>query len=80
MDSAKRTAKPPVNKKDPVTSDILIALCSMFSDLSDFLVIRDLAMILLCFSAFLRFNELSNLKCNDIVIKDNYLVIKIRKS
>ena len=80
VDSAKRTSKPPVNKKDPVNSDMLIALCSMFKDSSDLLIVRDLTMILLSFSAFLRFNELSNLKCNDIFIRDTHLVIKIRKS
>ncbi|XP_069104366.1 integrase/recombinase xerD homolog [Argopecten irradians] len=37
-------------------------------------------MILLCFSGFLRFNELSNLLCSDLKICDSYLVLKIRKS
>ena len=37
-------------------------------------------MILLSFSGFLRFNELSQLKCNDILVRDDHLVIKIRRS
>ena len=37
-------------------------------------------MILLCYSAFLRFSELSQLKCHDITVKDDYLVVKIKKS
>ena len=70
----------PVKKKDPVTSDILIKLCSMYLNSKDLLRIRDLAMILLSFSVFLRFNELSQLRGNDVIVKDCYLIIKIRKS
>ena len=44
----------------------------MFLNSKDLLRIRDLAMILLSFSGFLRFNELSQLRSN--------LIIKIRKS
>jgi integrase len=70
----------PVKKKDPVTSDILIKLCSMYLNSKDLLRIRDLAMILLSFSVFLRFNELSQLRGNDVIVKDCYLIIKISKS
>ena len=80
VESAKRTAKPVVNKKDPVTTDILIRLCSMFHFSTDLLVVRDLLMILLGFSGFLRFNELSQLRCNDFFVKEEHLVIKIRRS
>jgi len=37
-------------------------------------------MILLSCSGFLRFNELSQLRGNDVIVKDCYLIIKIRKS
>ena len=37
-------------------------------------------MILLGFSGFLRFDELSSLRCNDISIFDSYFILKIRKS
>ena len=80
VESAKRTAKPVVNKKDPVTTDILIRLCSMFHFSTDLLVVRDLLMTLLGFSGFLRFNELSQLRCNDFFVKEEHLVIKIRRS
>ena len=68
VDSAKRTAKPLVKKKDPVTSDILIKLCSMFLNSKDLLIISDLAMNLLSFSGFLRFNKLSQLRGNDVKV------------
>ena len=79
VESAKRTAKAPVVKKDPVSTDILISLCTMFQGSIDLTVVRDLIMILLCYSAFLRFSELSQLKCHDITVKDDYLVVKIKK-
>ena len=63
-----------------MSNEILIDLCTKFQSSNDLTVIRDLVMILLCFSAFLRFSELSQLKCNDIDVKDTYLVIKIRGS
>ncbi|VDH99278.1 Hypothetical predicted protein [Mytilus galloprovincialis] len=77
LESAKRTAKKPVNKNDPVSKDILIYLCSMYQYSNDLTVVRDLVMILLSFSAFLRFSELSQLKCNDVTIKESYLVLKL---
>jgi len=77
VESAKRTAKAPVVKKDPVSTDILISLCTMFQGSTDLTVVRDLTMILLCYSAFLRFSQL---KCHDITVKDDYLVVKIKKS
>jgi integrase len=52
----------------------------MFLNSKDLLRIRDLAMIILSFSGFLRFNELSQLRGNDVIVKDCYLIIKIRKS
>lgn len=80
LESAKRTSKSQMVKKDPVTHDMLINLCGIFYSSSDLTVVRDLTMILLAYSAFLRFNELSNLKCSDIEVKDDYLCIKISKS
>ena len=80
QDSAKRTACPKKHRKDPVTSDMLIELCDKFKDSDDLLVIRDLCMILLSFSGFLRYDEVSSLLCRDIQVFDEYIVIKIQKS
>lgn len=80
LEASKRTAKKPVCRKDPVSSDTLIDLCNMFSQSNDVLVVRDLAMILICFSGFLRFNELSNLHCSDVRFSDKFFTIIVRKS
>ncbi|KAK3107923.1 hypothetical protein FSP39_025264 [Pinctada imbricata] len=80
VESTKRHASKPVNKKDVITRDHLISLCNLYKDNDDLLVVRDLCMILTAFAAFLRFDELVSLKCNDIRFFDNYFSIKIRKS
>ena len=52
---------------------MLITLCNLFLNSHDILVIRDLTMILLSYAGFLRFDEVSNLKCRDITFFDDYL-------
>ncbi|KAK3097059.1 hypothetical protein FSP39_005994 [Pinctada imbricata] len=80
IESAKRSVHKPVNKKDPVSVDMLIQLCKIHQNSTDLLTIRRLYMILLGFSGFLRFNEIANLKCNDVNLYDSYFSLKIRKS
>ncbi|XP_060563636.1 integrase/recombinase xerD homolog [Ruditapes philippinarum] len=80
VESAKRTLSRHVNKKQPVTKDLLIELCSKYESTTDVLILRDLCMILLGFSAFLRFDEIRNLHCNDITFHDDYFSLHIRKS
>ena len=41
------------------------------------MIIRDLAIIVLSFAGFLRFDELSSLKCNDVTVHDHVLKLKI---
>ncbi|XP_033732588.1 uncharacterized protein LOC117322003 [Pecten maximus] len=80
VEASKRVAKKPVCKKAPVTTDILITLCSMFSQTEDLLIVRDLTMMLICFSGFLRFSELSGLRCSDVKMFQDYFYLVIRKS
>ena len=78
-ESAKRLRSTKTVKKDAVTSDMLIELCDMFSHNSDLLVLRDLSMILTGFAGFLRFDELVELRCSDIIFHEEYLSIQICK-
>ena len=80
LESAKRRNGRPVNKKDPVNNDMLIDLCSMYTDCSDLLIVRDLTMILLSYSGFLRFDEISKLRCKDVSIFENQLKLFISHS
>ena len=56
------------------------ALCDMYKHTEDVLHLRDLTMILLGYAGFLRFNEINELKCNDIEFKEDHVILKIRKS
>ncbi|XP_052105787.1 integrase/recombinase xerD homolog, partial [Mytilus californianus] len=80
VEASKRTTTKTSNKKDPVSAEILIELCTHFKDSDDLLIIRDLTMILLSFSGFLRYDEISSLRFKDVVIHDNYLILYINKS
>ena len=80
LEASKRTVSKKTEKKEPISSETLIEICAMFKDSSDLLVIRDLTMMLLSFSGFLRFDEVSSLRFNDVRICDNFLVLNITKS
>ena len=80
LDSAKHILLKQVTKKEPVTKDMLTEICEKYKDSSDVLVVRDLCLIVLGFSAFLRYDELRNLRCNDLDFHDSYFSVKIRKS
>ena len=59
---------------------MFIKLCDKLINCIDLLVIRDLTMILISFAGFLRFDELSSLKFNDVQVKEQFLVLHINKS
>lgn len=80
QESAKRIAHRKVNRKDPVSSGMLIELCRKYKDCNDLLVLRDLTMILFGFAGFLRYDEISSLFCKDVIIHNNYLTLKIKNS
>ena len=67
LQSAKRTRYMNVTKKDVVSSDMLVELCTFDDENnSDILHVRDLCMILIAYSGFLRYDELRNLKCCNV--------------
>ena len=80
QNSARRHACPTKQRKDPVTTDMLIELCNKHKDSSDLLVVRDLTMILLSFAGFLRFDEVSSLICKNVKLFDDYILLYIEKS
>lgn len=80
IECAKRRNSKPISKKDVITTDQLIELCNMYIACNDVLVLRDLTMILIGYSGFLRFNEMSEMKCSDIEIRPDHLILFLRKS
>jgi hypothetical protein len=53
VETAKQQPRETKTKKDHVTTESLIELCTTFKDSNDLTVVRDLYMITLCFSGFL---------------------------
>ena len=43
------------------------------------MVVRDLCFLLLGYAGFLRFDEISSLRCNDVAFHDDYFTLVIRK-
>jgi integrase len=80
LEASKCIAVKPTEKKEPISPDTLIELYNMFKDSVDLLIVRDLAMILLSFSGFLRYDEVSSLRFNDVKVYDNHLVLHLEKS
>ena len=79
LEAGKRLNSVPVKKKDTINSDMLKDLRDVFKCTEDVLHLRDLALILLGYAGFLRFNEINELKCNDTEFKDDHVILKIRK-
>ncbi|XP_062611724.1 uncharacterized protein LOC134273549 [Saccostrea cucullata] len=80
QEAARRKASRAVQKKEPITKDVLIELCDKFIDENYLLIVRNLTMILFCFAGFLRFDEAISLTFNDVIVHDEYLVLCIKKS
>lgn len=72
MEGVKRILSKPL-KKEPISSDILEKVIDLFGDREknrDFRSLRTMAMLLLSFAGFLRFNELASIKAKNITFKD----------
>ena len=81
LDTSKRVGYKPVNKKDVVTSDMIKNLFILYKDTSDLFILRDLAMIIVSYCGFLRYDELSNVRCKDVeLVSNSHVEIYIVKS
>ena len=78
---AKRILAKTTVKKEPITADILQLLVDRFggeeASLSD---IQTLAICLISFAGFFRFDEISNLRESDVIFFDDHLEIYIESS
>ena len=80
LETSKRSLEKAKSKKEPVTPDHLAALVNKFGNAKASL--KDLCLLALCligYEGFLRFNELSNMKRKDIVFYDAYAKREKRK-
>ena len=67
------------NRKRPITTELLKSIVGG-ADLSNGLELRNVCLYLLCFSGFLRFDDVSRIKRNQIFFHTGYLSIKVEKS
>ena len=80
LDSSKRRPKKPSQKKDVFSPDVIKSLFDKYEDSNDLLVLRDLAIIIVSFTGFLRYDEMSNIKCCDVTFMNDHVKIIITKS
>ena len=80
FDAARRKLAKPVNKKEPMTIDILNKVYNGLYIEGNVLNQRTVCICLLAFAGFLRSSEVLNLKRNDIMFFDSYISIFIESS
>ena len=80
VDGLKRKLAKPKLKKEPVTSDMLTVMVNSLTPSSPLTDIRLVASSLLAYSAFLRYDELSRLRCSDIVFSEGSMKVHITSS
>lgn len=80
-EGSKRILSKPINKKQPITVEMLHKIVDNFgSNYSDLSGLRVCTICILGFSGFFRYNELSNITMNDISFSDTHVEINISKS
>ena len=67
------------NRKEPITPELLKSIVGG-ADLSNGLELRNVCLYLLCFAGFLRFEDVSRIKRNQISFHTGYMSIKVEKS
>jgi len=80
MEAAKRKTKTMVSRKDPITTDIMVEVCEKFGRSSSLIDLRDLTLMAVSFSGFLRFDEAISLKRKNIKFEAAHMELCIEKS
>ena len=81
LQGAKRILAHRVQKKEPITPEILLSLVERFGQQSATLAdIRLITMCLVAFAAFLRYSEVAGLKESDVVTYADHMELFIEKS
>ena len=81
LEAAKRGLAKPLSRKEPVTPVMILDICNRFAGLNANLFGLCLATICVTtYTAFLRYNELANLRCCDVSFCDSFVKIYVYKS
>lgn len=67
------------NRREPMPRDLLQSIVDR-TDLSNGLELRNVCLYVLCFAGFLRFDDVSRVKRNEISFHSGYMSIKVEKS
>ena len=78
LECAKRLNSKPVQKKDVLSAEMLQSLCTMYDKCTNVIDLRDLCIIMLSFSGFLRISETLELRCRVISFQNDHLSVNIR--
>ena len=81
VEASKRELSRPVKKKDPLTADLMKSLFLKFNTSNR--TLKELRLLVVCalsYSGFLRYDESSNIKANNITFHKEYEDIFIEKS
>ncbi len=79
LDGLKRLLSKPVCRKEPITAEMLINIVETYGD-SDLKNCRLCAMLLIGYAAFLRFDELANLRICDVEFSQSHVKLFLEKS
>lgn len=80
LECCKRRNYRPRAKKDVVCATDIRELFVKYLGNKDLMVLRDLTIIVLCFAAFLRYDEVSSLRCKDVRLESDHMSLYIQKS
>lgn len=76
----RRKLAKPIVKKKPVSAEMLREMAQSLGQAPTLSEVRLMAAAALAFAGFLRYDELSSLRCCDVVIQEEHLVLHIRSS
>lgn len=80
LEGSKRILSSPVQKKEPVTVDMLKKIVQFYSTDLSLKALRICALCILGFSGFLRYSELSDIRMKDLIVFQQYVQINIKRS
>jgi len=79
LEAAKRKKRKPTNRKDPIDRDIVTELARK-CDRMNLTELRDLTIVILSFSGFLRFDEVSSIRRSEVKLEDDHIALSIPRS
>lgn len=82
LESAKRMLAKPVNKKEPITPEMMLSICKIYANqFSSLAQLRTAAICVTAYAGFLRYNELAGIRCCDVKLcLDSHVELNVAKS